>query len=700
MRLLCLVGAGNIAQIHAEALQSVAGVRIAAVVDPNIEAARRLAAVYGVSRAYPSVSDAMAAGGMDAAHILTPPNLHHDSALPFVVAGKPVLIEKPMGVGTAECEALLAAARGSGASIGVNQNAVFHPAFLAARRRIAAGEFGRPRFVECVYNVPLRQLAARQFAHWMFDSPGNILLEQAVHPLSQIVALAGPVRDLRAMADEPVAIAPDLDFYPAASVTLACEHLPAQLRFAVGQSFPFWQVSVVCDDGVVVADIIGNRTFACARTRWMDAVDNAASGGRTAVAIAWSGCRNALDYGLSLVRLRGRSDPFFRSMRGSIAAFHAALDGRAPYETDGLFGATLIGVCETIRDRAFAARAPRAPATRSTERAETPVDVAVLGGTGFIGAETVRRLVSAGQHVSVMARSVRNLPAIFHHPRVALRRGDIRDEAAVARAIGVAPVVINLAHGGGGTSFEEVQRAMVGGAENVARACRAQGVRRLVHVGSIASLYLGPDAGTVTGATPSDPRADERGDYSRAKAMCDRMLLQMHAREGLPVVILRPGLVVGEGTSPFHSGLGFFNNEQHCIGWNVGRNPLPFVLVGDVAEAIVLASLAEGVEGRCYNLVGDVRPSAREYVSRLAHALGRPLRFHPQYATALWLVDLGKWVIKRIGGREVPLPSRRDLISRGLAARFDCGDAKRDLAWRPVADPAEFARQAFAVHVR
>ena len=78
--------------------------------------------------------------------------------------------------------------------------------------------------------------------------------------------------------------------------------------------------------------------------------------------------------------------------------------------------------------------------------------------------------------------------------------------------------------------------------------------------------------------------------------------------------------MVGEGSSPFHSGLGMFNNEQHCIGWNAGRNPLPFVLVEDVADAILRAARAGGIEGRCYNLVGDVRLDARDYIAALAEA--------------------------------------------------------------------------------
>jgi nucleoside-diphosphate-sugar epimerase len=175
-------------------------------------------------------------------------------------------------------------------------------------------------------------------------------------------------------------------------------------------------------------------------------------------------------------------------------------------------------------------------------------------------------------------------------------------------------------------------------------------------------------------------------------------MLAMHREKGLPVVILRPGVVVGEGGLPFHSGVGLYNNDQHCIGWNAGRNPLPFILVEDVADAILRAATAPGIEGRCYNLVGDVRLSARDYTAALANALGRPLQYHPQSANFLWAEDTGKWLVKRATGRNVPAPSVRDFLSRGMMATFDTADAKRDLNWTPVADPARFIDRAIRIH--
>lgn len=691
MRRVALIGAGFIARVHAEALQSVQGTRITAIVDPNHDAATSLARSCDAAQTFNSVEDALAANAFDCAHVLVPPPVHLDAALPVLRAAKPVLIEKPLAANGTDCAALLDAAACSGASIGVNQNFLYHPAFARLRNLVATRALGKPNFVNCFYNVPLRQLAARQFGHWMFAAPVNLLLEQAVHPLSQIAALAGTIHDVAAQAGPAIELAPGIPFHASLNASLGCADLPAQLRFAVGQSFPFWQVTVGFDDGVAIADILANRLFTYRRTQWMEAVDGLASGTRTAATMFATSCRNLAAYMAATLHLTRRNDAFFQSMRASIAAFHAALDAGTPPPSDGKFGAQLVETCERIGRIAFRQVPAASPMPR---RADAACDVAILGGTGFIGTHVVRRFVAEGARVAVMARSIRNLPAIFGNDAVSLHAGDLRDADAVAMAIGSAPVVVNLAHGGGGTSWEAIRDAMVGGAEIVAKACAE---RRLIHIGSIAALYLGPQDTPVTGGTPTDPQADERADYARAKAMTDRMLLGM---DGLNLCILRPGLVVGEGSTPFHSGLGFFNNEQHCMGWNSGRNPLPFVLVEDVADAIFRTARADRIEARCYNLVGDVRPTAREYIAALAEALQRPLKFHPQSVDLLLMQEYGKFLIKRATGRHAAPPSRRDLLSRGLTATFDCSDVKRDLGWSPNADPVRFRERAILVHAR
>jgi len=382
-------------------------------------------------------------------------------------------------------------------------------------------------------------------------------------------------------------------------------------------------------------------------------------------------------------------------MQGSIAAFYADLAaGRKP-RIDLEFGAHLVEVCERVA-AAFLPLPAALPAALAA--APTGPLVVVFGGTGFIGSYTVAALLGAGYRVRVMARGTANLQGVFHRPGVELCRGDVRRRADIERAAVGAAFAINLAHGGGGADFAAIRAAMVDSAREVAEACAAAGVRRLAHVGSISGLFLGQKGALVSGATPPDPRPHTRNDYAHAKALADAEVLRLNGHNGLEVVLLRPGLVVGAGTSPFHGGLGFFNNDQFCVGWNDGRNPLPWVLASDCAEATVAALSAAPAAGRAYNLVGDVRPNARDYISDLPKVTGRPLKFVPSSPTGLWLTEMGKWAIKRASGRKVGRPYRRDLLSRGLVADFDCSDAKRDLGWKPVADVAEFHRLALAVH--
>ena len=147
-----------------------------------------------------------------------------------------------------------------------------------------------------------------------------------------------------------------------------------------------------------------------------------------------------------------------------------------------------------------------------------------------------------------------------------------------------------------------------------------------------------------------------------------------------------------------HSALGLFNNDQHCIGWSRGRTPLPFVLVDDLADVIVTALLATSHLRRSYNVVGDVRLSARDYIKELSRSLGRPLQFHPQFPAELWTKEMAKCFIKVLTGRKTTRPSLHDFRSRALVAQFDCGDVKQDLHWVPEASVERFVQKGIQIY--
>ena len=171
----------------------------------------------------------------------------------------------------------------------------------------------------------------------------------------------------------------------------------------------------------------------------------------------------------------------------------------------------------------------------------------------------------------------------------------------------------------------------------------------------------------------TDPRPAGRELYSRGKMEAERRLLDLHRQRGLPLVIVRPGVVLGEGTPLQHSGLGFWARDNHCIGWGLGDHPLPVVDVDDVADALVRLALHDGhdLDGQALNLCSQAPLSAREIVAEMRQATGRDLHFHPR---PLWLsqtMEIGKWLVKKAGRRPgVTFPSYRDLKTRSLAPKF------------------------------
>lgn len=125
--------------------------RMTAFVSGNPAKARDLGARHGVSRLYDYANYDTIAGDpeIDCVYIVLPVGLHAEYTIRALEAGKHVLCEKPMASTSAECEAMVAAARASGRQLGVAYRVHFEPTNREAQRRIAAGEIGAMRYIQC-----------------------------------------------------------------------------------------------------------------------------------------------------------------------------------------------------------------------------------------------------------------------------------------------------------------------------------------------------------------------------------------------------------------------------------------------------------------------------------------------------------------------------------------------------------------------
>jgi predicted dehydrogenase len=135
-----VIGIGHLGRHHARILGALDGAQLTAVVDTIEERATTAAGANG-ARALTDYRDLL--GDVDAVTIAVPTELHHQIAMPFLERGTAVLVEKPMARTLDEADALVAAARASGATLAVGHTERYNPAVTAVLPLVTS-----PRFIE------------------------------------------------------------------------------------------------------------------------------------------------------------------------------------------------------------------------------------------------------------------------------------------------------------------------------------------------------------------------------------------------------------------------------------------------------------------------------------------------------------------------------------------------------------------------
>ena len=690
---VALVGTGFIASIHLDALKRCHGVEVVALVDPVLERARDLARRYRIERVHGSVAELLETGGVDAAHVLVPPAAHAEVTAPLLAGGLHVLVEKPLAVTFDEVDDLKREAERADVVLGVNHSQLFHPCVRRLEGDLVRGRLGRLEQVHVVHSVPLRQLQSGDVSHFMFQTEANILLEQAVHPLSVVQRLLGRCLDLSARVESPLRLPTGAPFRDSWTVSMRCERGAAVVFLAFGRALQETTLTAVGTDGSVRIDLQRSTYVLNRKTRWLDFWDTASNSLTNGLRLIGQGFGGAAAYGLGLFRLRAFSDSYLQSMGDSIAGFHAAVRERRAAPCGPSAAAEVIEMCELAASSVHVS-------WKAHPRFSVPVqpleprrgEVMVTGGTGFLGRHLVPALLEAGHPVTLLVRRPDFLPERLRDARLRVLVGDVNDAEAVGRAVEGATAVIHMATCPPGPG-ETPEQSMSAGARVIGEACLRAGVERLVFTSSTAALYLGDDT-TVRGADGPDRRPRKRAEYSRGKIAAEEVLRQLERERSLPLIILRPAIVVGEGGMLEHSGVGLWVRDNHCVGWGMGNHPLPFVLARDCATAIVKCLSAKDVVGRAYNLAGDVRWTAVDYIARLRRRTGRDYRFHPTPIWSIVFLEFLKWLIKFAARRPRELPSGRDFRSRAFRSNLDCGDAKKDLGWEPESDSGRFQEEA------
>ncbi len=288
--------------------------------------------------------------------------------------------------------------------------------------------------------------------------------------------------------------------------------------------------------------------------------------------------------------------------------------------------------------------------------------VLLLGGSGFVGTYIANRLSEQGVKVTIPTRRRDRTKKLIMLPWVDMPEADISDPAQLEALMRGQDAVINLV---GILHSRDVklpyskdfERAHIDLPRKIVAACKATGVRRLVHMGALKADLNAPS------------------EYLRSKGEGEQIILA--AQGELDVTVFRPSVIFGYGDSFLTL---FARLLKIFPVFPLGMSQARFqpVWVADVADAFVDSLENRDTFGQAYELVGPQTYSLRElvqYVARLTRSKARILSI-PEGLAYLQAGLL--WLLPK------PMMSPDNLRSMQQDSVAD-GSGQTPPGWRPTA---------------
>ena len=259
--------------------------------------------------------------------------------------------------------------------------------------------------------------------------------------------------------------------------------------------------------------------------------------------------------------------------------------------------------------------------------------ILVTGATGFLGSALVTALITQQQSVRVLVRDGEKARQQFGDA-VYVVQGEITDVQQVRRAVDGASIIYHLV---GRLYHPSVPAALyqhthVEGTRILLEACRGQQqLQRIVHC-STTGVH------GVTGKTAAAEEAPfaPTNPYETTKLEGELLALKAYKEQGLPMSVVRPGLVYGPGDLHL---LGFFASIKKGLFRVIdgGKALLHPVYIDDMTAAFLLCAQCPQAIGRSYNIAGQAPVTIRELATAIAHSMEREL---PAGNIPLWLANL------------------------------------------------------------
>jgi dihydroflavonol-4-reductase len=306
--------------------------------------------------------------------------------------------------------------------------------------------------------------------------------------------------------------------------------------------------------------------------------------------------------------------------------------------------------------------------------------ILVTGASGQLGRKVVRRLVELGYPVKAHFRNQEK--SVTWCPRgVTPILGDLTEPDWLPGALYGCRYVIHCAAKVSlrPAPFEPMRQINVGGTKAVVDACRQAGVRRLVHVSSVAAVGASADSNPIDETAPFN-LAGYGIPYFETKNESEKLALEANGSQ-LEVVVVEPSIIIAPPDREVSAEEWAKLPERVPAYFDFGLN---VVEAADVVNGIILA-LQKGIPGQRYILAGEnIGPQRAFDLAEKFIGMKRPFFKIPRWG--LYLLGLSA-EIAYIGKGKKPRLNRSIARLARLKFHYSSAKANRELGW--VAAPLE-----------
>jgi len=664
-----LIGAGNIAEFHVAAVRALPDVELVGVVD--LDPAR--AAGFGEKFGVPTFSslEAIVAAGANVIHVLTPPSSHGKIARAALELGCDVIVEKPVVEDPAEGRALAELARAKGKTITVNHSLLYDPQVARALAAVRSGALGQVVSVDILRGSEYPPFEGGPLPPH-YREAGYPFRDIGVHCLYLIQELLGPIEDVEAQW-RSLGGDPNLAFDEWRAV-VRCQRGLGQFQLTWNVKPMQSQIIIHGTKAVLRVDLFAMFHGKRSSTPLPKAAERLLNAFTDSI-------QPLVDVPIGVYKFVRKEVKSYQGLRNLIADFYQRLATGAPppVSIDDA-----VQVVEWVEKIARAADAEHAAAMAKLTLAPT-TPFLVTGASGSLGGAVVRRLLADGHTLRALVRRMPAQPL----PGVEYAIGNLGDPVAVDRAVAGAQTVIHAGAAMKGGWLEHLGGTVVGTA-NVIASCQRHAVKQLVHISSMSVIDWAGSVGkgVVDESAALEPRAEERGPYTRAKLEAEQ-LVSAAAAAGLPCVILRPGQIFGGGIALVNGAVARRAGGRWLVLGD-GQLELPLIYIDDVVEAILAAIDKQLTHGEIIQLIDSAQLKQREVLELTGGgktlAVPRPIVFALGKLSELPLGALGK-----------PSPIALYRLQSGLARlTWGTGRAEQLLGWKPRVGVREGIRRELA----